>query len=392
MNDPGNYKTSKELKEILDNPNPPSKYYSLFNKKSRKSNGARVSAAKFYSRGNYNKKASFTARTSASLRRSQNRRDIVNIVNRKSNRKTNRNTQNKLNIRNEIMQLNQNKQNKQETQNKPEPQNWLKNLFGLDSPPLKPIQTQYPIKKPIQSNPTNLLGILTQNNFQVVPNDGGGDCFFLTISEGLKSYNSTYSQNLRKLVSSNTTTQMFAEYDNQQWQLFIANDRRGITYIGQIYGDNYNKNNVNRIRQELSKPMNKQNNNEINNLIYTLHNPKLFPTFKLYLESSNYWADTLAVTLLRRLLNVQFIIFDSNQNNINCILNENNNKNNYNGYILIWWTSPTHYELIIYNNPTDNKQYGFFTFATLPPIIKNMINSFVIKSPECNNDVKFPII
>ena len=97
--------------------------------------------------------------------------------------------------------------------------------------------------------------------------------------------------------------------------------------------------------------------------------------------------------MLRQLLNTQFIIFDSNKNEINCILNFDNKKHKYDGYILIWWTSPTHYELIEYANPENKQQRreGYITFDSLPMIIKQLINQAAIKEPYCNNDIRFPL-
>ena len=186
---------------------------------------------------------------------------------------------------------------------------------------------------------------------------------------------------------------MFKEYDIQQWQLFIANDPRGITYIKQLYGNNYNKNIVKEIRIELNKPSKIQDNVKINKLIESLHEHQLFHNFKEYLLSSDYWADTFAINMLRQLLNTQFIIFDSNKNEINCILNFDDKKHKYDGYILIWWTSPTHYELIEYADPEDkqHRREGYFTFNSLPMIIKQLINQAAIEEPVCNNDINFPL-
>ena len=263
--------------------------------------------------------------------------------------------------------------------------------------PVKPVAM--PVKPVVlskQYKQNNLLQLLNQSFFHIIKNAGGGDCFFHSVSQALK-YQNKYLQyvqiGLRRILANATTIQMFKEYDIQQWQLFIANDPRGITYIKQLYGNNYNKNIVKEIRIELNKPSKIQDNVKINKLIESLHEHQLFHNFKEYLLSSDYWADTFAINMLRQLLNTQFIIFDSNKNEVNCILNFDDKKHKYDGYILIWWTSPTHYELIEYADPKDkqHKREGYFTFNSLPMIIKQLINQAAIEEPECNNDIRFPL-
>jgi hypothetical protein len=270
------------------------------------------------------------------------------------------------------------------------------------SAPVKPIALSAPTKLvvPVSANKNkqpNLLQLLHHNFFHIIKNAGGGDCFFHSVSQALK-YQNKYLQyvqiGLRRIIANATTIQMFKEYDIQQWQLFLANDPRGITYIKQLYGNNYNKNIVKEIRVELNKPEKIQDNVKINRLIESLHDLQRYNNdFYDYLLSSNYWADTFAINMLRQLLNTQFIIFDSNKNEINCILNFDDKKHKYDGYILIWWTSPTHYELIEYADPEDKKhgREGYFTFDSLPMIIKQLINQSAIKEPYCNNDIKFPL-
>ena len=270
--------------------------------------------------------------------------------------------------------------------------------------PIKPIivpskHVAAPVKPVIsakQYNQHNLLQLLHQSFFHIIKNAGGGDCFFHSVSQALKYQNKylQYAQiGLRRIITNATTVQMFKEYDIQQWQLFIANDPRGITYIKQLYGNNYNKNTVKEIRTELNKPEKIQHNVKINRLIESLHDIQRFPAFNDYLLSSDYWADTFAINMLRQLLNTQFIIFDSNKNEVNCILNFDDKKHKYDGYILIWWTSPTHYELIEYADPEDkqHRREGYFTFNSLPMIIKQLINQAAIEEPVCNNDINFPL-
>ena len=419
LNKPENYRTTLELQKMLDNPD--QAHLSLFkgNVSRKNSKGLRVSEAKpFYSRGDFNKHNSrINKRRTSYLRRSDKRREIVKIVNRKSISKNK--------MKQELDKLKPLVVAAKQEHTDAYKQNWYNNLFGPEPDPLAepgpepgplaepgpkagPLAEPGPKAGPLaepgpKAGPlakarqdarqeaflTKLLG----PKFKVITNDGGGNCFFLTLSQALQYQNNKTKydqQGLRKLVADNTTTQMFYEYDVQQWQLFISKDPRGVAYIRQVYGENYDKNIVNQIKQELSKALNIHDNNKIEKLTISLHKPNLLPNFKEYIKSASYWADTFAITLLRNLLKIQFIIIDSNAKNINCILNtaSQNNKVSYDGYILIWWISPAHYELIIYNdlNPT-----GYFTFKTIPQEVKVVLNNEATTNPLCNNDVKFPI-
>ena len=327
--------------------------------------------------------------TRKSSRRSSFRKEMVKYVNKSSHSRKSRRK-----IKKEIMQI-------QQRHNiiPAIPRKSIKQIPVLTKPVAVNTKVIPVLTKPVAVNTkvaNNLLQLLHQNFFHIIKNAGGGDCFFHSVSQALKYQNKRLHYvpiGLRRIIANATTVQMFKEYDIQQWQLFIANDLRGITYIKQIYGNNYNKNIVKEIRIELNKPEKIQDNIKINRLIESLHDLQKYDNFYDYLLLSEYWADTFAINMLRQLLNTQFIIFDSNKNEINCILNFDNKKHKYDGYILIWWTSPTHYELIEYANPEDkqHKREGYFTFNSLPMIIKQLINQSAIEEPYCNNDIRFPL-
>ena len=327
--------------------------------------------------------------TRKSSRRSSFRKEMVKYVNKSSHSRKSRRK-----IKKEIMQI-------QQRHNiiPAIPRKSIKLIPVLTKPVTVNTKVIPVLTKPVAVNTkvaNNLLQLLNQSFFHIIKNAGGGDCFFHSVSQALKYQNKRLHYvpiGLRRIIANATTVQMFKEYDIQQWQLFIANDPRGITYIKQLYGNNYDKNIVKKIRTELNKPDKIQDNVKINKLIESLHDLQIFPEFNEYIVSSNYWADTFAINILRQLLNTQFIIFDSKKNNINCILNFDDKKHKYDGYILIWWTSPTHYELIEYADPEDkqHRREGYFTFDSLPMIIKQIINQATIEKPECNNDINFPL-
>jgi len=274
-------------------------------------------------------------------------------------------------------------------------------------------QMQYLVKSPINKQPlpkhqtevypnqiyrrqrrqqikyVNLLQLLTTNYFIIIKNDGGGDCFFHSVSQGLaSSKNKKYFSHtaLRKMVSENITLPIFKDYELQQWELYMADDNRGKSYIRQIYGGSLpqsKKDIIKQINKEFDKLI--YNNNKIKDLKNSLPDLTKFNDFVKYVNTSNYWADSVAVNILSQILNVQFVIFDSNFNQIECLIRDTYTKKMYDGYILIWWTSPVHYELITYNNT------GFFTFETLPPLIKSMINDNATINPPCNSDARFPL-
>ena len=265
---------------------------------------------------------------------------------------------------------------------------------------------------PLRFDTDLLLQYLTK-----IPNAGGGDCFFYSVAQANIPKNiidqiadprirtifgngngPITMQQLRNVVAELVNVSVFMDYNEQQVQLYVAEQnpnynvtKRGTFYMKSIYTvHELQQRNpiIEKIKLLMQVQQNQQDNFAITRLIKTMMPVEEARTkldlFKQYVRSSNYWADMMTVNLMRELLNIQFIIFDSNEHQITNII-KFDDKCMFAGYIIIWWTSPVHYELLKY------KGTGFFTFETLPPLIKYLVNANVVNCPQCNDDAHFPI-
>ena len=265
-------------------------------------------------------------------------------------------------------------------------------------------------RTPLRFHTDLLLQYLTR-----IPNAGGGDCFFHSVAQAnipryiidqianpriraMFGNGPITMQQLRNVVAELVSVSDFVDYNIQQVQIYVAEQnpnykvtKRATLYMKFIYTqEELQQRNpiIEQIKRLMQVPLDQQDNRAITGLIERMmpiaEARAKIELFKQYVRSSNYWADMMTVNLLREVLNIQFIIFDSYEHQITNILKFNNQRM-FAGYIIIWWTSPVHYELLQYNGT------GFFTFETLPPLIKYLVNANVENCPQCNDDAHFPI-
>ena len=307
----------------------------------------------------------------------------------------------------------------------------ISTLFGIKSTKRKRTSNYN------SNHKSSLLPGKLQNEFVIKPNEGGGDCFFHSVRQGLATIGKIYSvADLRQIVASEID---FDKYDENMWSYYFSgtNDGRQ-TYFSQMYkhftkdqatiikhikklqksislspdGVNIQKQ-ITKLKydidnstdfeeiQELTTqqyelkrqlqlitPDTVEINKVINTLIQSLrginYNEKK-ENFKKYILSSSYWADAPAIKILSNYFNIHFVIFMRSDEQIYCLpKDDNNKKKKYDGYIIIWWTDPVHYELM-----TTHNGQGYFTFDKLPIIIKSEICNIMTKRNNCNDDANF---
>ena len=180
------------------------------------------------------------------------------------------------------------------------------------------------------------LNVLNKNGYKIIPNSGGGDCFFHSVAEAFASSSNTaisrYNTNerLREFLANNITNDAF---DNRKIMCDVED--------GNLLAECTGMNNVHNLYD-----------------------------FKKYIKSSIYWGDELAITIIEKKLNVKFIIFRKEDKNIALSLSEVTNPQYY---ILLWLTGrdARHYELL------SHKNIKIFTFSTLPIDIKLFIANYM---------------
>lgn len=238
---------------------------------------------------------------------------------------------------------------------------------------------------------------LNSNEYNIIDNEGGGDCLFAVIRDALKSVDKDMSvMDLRKKLSSEVTNEIFENYKNQY--TMYANTARDTDIELKDLSRSINelkdrlRNSKDRSEQEKIvehaketatkyKTLKAENNitKELMGEFRFMKKVKSLDDFKKIITTCEFWADTWAISTLERILNIKLVIFSSeswNQgdksNVIQCgQLNDqvdSDAKFEPQYYILLDYTG-THYKLITY------KYHRIFNFVEIPYRIKLLITN-----------------
>lgn len=253
---------------------------------------------------------------------------------------------------------------------------------------------------------------LENNKYDIIDNEGGGDCFFAVLRDSLKSsnvekYKNITVKNIREKLSNEADDALFNTYKELS-DFYIGGYKKSIQEKNnklkkfsvqkkQIAGT-IDTNEKNEILQHA-----KQNIEDINDETEKskefkvlqeefefMKDLKSLADLKEIIKTNKYWADAWAISTLERIYNLKFIIFskehydgDENENVIQCldldnkIIEKGIFKPNF--YILCHYEQDTHYKLITYDK---NYNKSIFTFSELPYRIKEL---FIGKCVEKNN-------
>ena len=242
-----------------------------------------------------------------------------------------------------------------------------------------------------------IVKFLENNNYDILINDGGGDCFFLAINQALKMVGKNISVQKQREMLSQETTQ--ATFDTNKE---VYTDLK--TQIDILKGDlnKYKKEHdelKNRLKETKERDVQKniiiQSKQVIKNhkqtkeelttskqMIQEWEYMKGITTLEAYraiVQTNNFWADASTISTMERLLNVKFIIF-SNDNylgkdfnnvlqcgNLNDTILESKGIFNPSHYIILNYKNGNHYELITY------KEQGALKFNEISYDIKLLI-------------------
>ena len=248
--------------------------------------------------------------------------------------------------------------------------------------------------------------------FSILDVESNGDCFFATIREAFKTMSVTVTvEILRKILSNHITEEQFKtnkeiynelfsvlknykqehvenlskikNLEKQQKSLIETgkknqNDRRRVMTIA-------NKNN--KLKEQLIVLNNEKKRIETgfanSKILYNekkfMKGIKSFKKYKEIINTTTYWADESAISILEFLLNIKIIILSEEQydrgapNILSCgttILKPIERRGEFNPkyYIIVNHTG-NHYKLIKY------KEQALFTFYDLPNVIRENIKS-----------------
>tara|TARA_Y100001935_G_scaffold254353_1_gene263144 strand:- start:962 stop:2491 length:1530 start_codon:yes stop_codon:yes gene_type:complete len=251
------------------------------------------------------------------------------------------------------------------------------------------------------------------SNYEIINNEGGGDCFFISLRDGLKEIGRNISvMELRELVARNVTPNVFnnykENYDNvvsamrslreehsnlkaQRKELIkkIEETKDSPTSNALIEQNDEMKQRIAMIKSEF------EGSKQLANDFKIMKGVNSIDDFKSIILTSKYWADTWTITTLEKELNVKHIIFSKEafnqedyKNIIQCgqLNDETREEFNPSHYIMVNYLG-NHYELVKY------KGRGALTFREIPYDVKEMIINRCLKGesgtfniiPDFNN-------
>ena len=237
---------------------------------------------------------------------------------------------------------------------------------------------------------------MKNKNFNIVDNEGGGDCLFATIRDAFSSIAQQTSVNkIRKKLASEVTEKLFLNYKDHydMYKESLVKDTNRIKELESEYMllqqrfteilDRNEQKMISSAAKEVKKEHDrlveeKRVTAEILKEYKFMKGVDTIEAFKNKIKSCNFWADTWAISTLERILNIKFIIMSSElyksgdlKNVLQCgQLNDEflqqRGRFTPEFYIIIEHTG-SHYKLIGY------KKKMIFKFTEIPYDIKNMI-------------------
>lgn len=249
-----------------------------------------------------------------------------------------------------------------------------------------------------RTNTTWIEKFMKNNNFDIIDNEGGGDCLFATIRDAfdLLGKKTTVSK-LRDLLSNEATEELYTNYRSIYLSFLneyndIENQQKELKKQMKILKNRIDKNTMlkeNQILLDQLKSLldtetrlkeNKSITKDLLNEFSFIKNVDSLESFKEYIKKSDYWGDTWAITTLERVLNIKLILLSeesyvSHPPDLDSVM-QCGQINDYemdkveafvpDYYIMVSYTG-NHYKLITY------KKKSTLKFKEIPYDIKSLI-------------------
>lgn len=270
----------------------------------------------------------------------------------------------------------------------------------------KEIKDEYEKRSNEEKKKDNWLRKFMKNdNYNIVDNEGSGDCLFATIRDAFSSIaQQTNVNKLRKKLSNETNDKIFSTYqtlyeDNKN---SIISDTNEIKQLELEYKEIQERfaNTIDREEKsklyiaslEIQKKRDRLlQEKKISTQMFAeykfMKGVDTLEKFRAKIRTCDFWADTWAISTLERILNIKLIILSSEMyeagdfNNIlqcgqlNDEILENKGVFNPEYYIIVEHTG-SHYKLITYKNKM------IFNFKEIPYDIKNMVSNKCMEREE----------
>ena len=256
------------------------------------------------------------------------------------------------------------------------------------------------IKKEFQESSRNnwIENFRRNNQYKIIDNEGGGDCFFAVIRDAFKQVGKeTTVEKLRALLANDATEEMYeqsrslymgtlAEFQEKDREM--KDIKKTLDQLKRRIEKNKGTNQAQEaeilksVKGELEKynraKIEKKQAQELLTEFVHMEGIDSLEKFRQFILTSRYWADTWAISTLERLLNIKVIVFSKeafNSGDVDSVLNcgqLNDTKLEEIGsfkpdfYIITSYTG-NHYTLVSY------KEKRIFKFNELPYDIKIMV-------------------
>jgi hypothetical protein len=171
---------------------------------------------------------------------------------------------------------------------------------------------------------------MKNNNYDIIDNEGGGDCFFATIRDAFDQIGQkTTVEKLRALLAKEATDDQYLQYRTLYLNFLteLQSKEKEMKEIKKISAELKKRNDRTKDKEEIKKitaeaksmiarfnklKEEKEDVKELMEEFKDMGSLDTFEKFKEYIQTPNYWADTWAVSTIERLLNIKVIIL-SNQ-------------------------------------------------------------------------------
>jgi hypothetical protein len=239
-----------------------------------------------------------------------------------------------------------------------------------------------------KSSKDNWVQSTMQNkHFAIKRNEGRGDCFFAVVRDAFLDigYHTTVPK-LRLFLSQEVNSDLFEQYHNIYTGLVNAqetneDEMKSLATTNKRLKQQAQKGGQlkelieggKEIQKEYSRRKKEEaDRNELLAEFGFMKHVKTLDDFRNYVQTSDFWANTWAISTLELLLNVKIIILDESTSDKYAImkcgqLNTDITTFSPKYYIIANYTNGNHYELITY------KQKGLLTFQEIPYSIKTLV-------------------
>jgi hypothetical protein len=249
----------------------------------------------------------------------------------------------------------------------------------------------------VESSRSNWIeNFMKNSNYDIIDNEGGGDCFFAVIRDAFQQIgHDTTVEKLRTILSNEATDDIYMEYRTLYLNYLteLQSKDSELKIIKKTIDELKKRTELTKSKDEVKKILNdvkqmkdkftrikieKEDTKELMSEFKYMESIDTFDKFKEFILTSSYWADTWAISTLERVLNIKMIILSNEsyeQGDLDSVLQcgqlndsnlENQGKFNPEFYILTCYLG-NHYQLISY------KHKRIFKFSEIPYDIKIMV-------------------